>query len=123
MQESLFQGEKALFTMLIEMVFWHYLESRNTMFRLGPISGLKMVSIWEGSKYGLFWESVKMGHLPFEKWVFYGGFRVGHGSRVRRGQNRASRRSWQSALLVLGDGFAKSCFRGAILVVCLVVGN
>jgi len=26
-----------------------------------------------------------MGHLPFEKWVFYGGFRVGHGSRVRRG--------------------------------------
>jgi len=50
-----------------------------------------------------------MGHLPFEKWVFYGGFGVGHGSRVRRGQNRASRRSWKRALLVLGDGFAKSC--------------
>jgi len=55
-----------------------------------------------------------MGHLPFEKWVFYGGFRVGHGSRVRRGQNRVSRRSWKMALLVLGDGFAKSCLRGAI---------
>jgi len=55
-----------------------------------------------------------MGHLPFEKWVFYGGFRVGHGSGVRRGQNRASRRSWKRALLVLGDGFAKSCLMGAI---------
>jgi len=29
-----------------------------------------------------------MGHLPFGKWVFYGGFRVGHGSRVRRGQKQ-----------------------------------
>jgi len=55
-----------------------------------------------------------MGHLPFEKWVFYGGFRVDPGSRVRRGQNRASRRSWKRALLVLGDGFAKSCLRGYI---------
>jgi len=64
-----------------------------------------------------------MGHLPFEKWVFYGGFGVGHGSRVRRGQNRASRRSCKMALLVLGDGFAKSCFRSVILGVCLVVGN
>jgi len=53
-----------------------------------------------------------MGPLPFEKCVFYGGFRVGHGSRVRRGQNGASRRSWKRALLVLGDGFAKSCLRG-----------
>jgi len=53
-----------------------------------------------------------MGHLPFEKWVFYWGFRVGHGSRVRRGQNRASRRSWKRSLLVLEDGFAKSCLRG-----------
>jgi len=30
------------------------------------------------------------------------------------GQNRVSRRSWKMALLVLGDGFAKSCLRGVI---------
>jgi len=53
-----------------------------------------------------------MGHLPFGKWVFYWGFRVGHGSRVRRGQNRASSRSCKRVLLVFGDGFAKSCLRG-----------
>jgi len=57
-----------------------------------------------------------MGHLPFEKRVFYGGFGVGHGSRVRRGQNRASRRSWKRALLVLGDGFVKSCLRGTYFI-------
>jgi len=34
-QEPLFQGEKALFAMLIRAVFCRYLESRNTMFRLG----------------------------------------------------------------------------------------
>jgi len=64
-----------------------------------------------------------MGHLPFEKWVFYGGFRVGHGSRVRSGQNRASRRPWKRALLMSGDGFAKSCLRVSVLEVCLEVGN
>jgi len=49
-QEPLFRGEKALFAILIGAVFWHYLESRNTMFRLGPLSCLKRVSIWDGSK-------------------------------------------------------------------------
>jgi len=49
-QEPLFRGEKALFAILIGAVFWHYLGSRNPVFRLGANFLFKSVGLGGGGR-------------------------------------------------------------------------
>jgi len=55
-----------------------------------------------------------MGHLPFEKWVFYGGFRVGHGSRVRRGVKQGPQEVMEKGTFGVRRWLCKVMFDGAI---------